>query len=79
MNVKKMSGYRGSEQVTNTSGKTSIHENSGATGGAVGNESVSMNPNLWTVINYWIALPEVVKTGILALVHAANVKSSADD
>jgi hypothetical protein len=71
----------GLEQLLETSGKTQIctqgGAGSGALSGAVGSGSFpQFEPRLTLLIEAWDTLPEVVRSGIVAMVDSVNTDLS---
>ena len=62
----------GLEPATRSTGNNAIQGRGGAECGAVGAQSALMVPDLQAIIKAWPELPDAVKAGILAMVHAAG-------
>jgi hypothetical protein len=57
--------------------KSEHFETDDAQTGAFGTQKAPFDPHLATVVDAWPTLPEVIKTGILAMVRAAATKAEA--
>ena len=71
-----MSGEDRIRTVAEKAGEVSQFHSGGAESGAVGAETVPVDPDLQAVIERWPDLPDVVKVDIVAMVRAAKSKAS---
>jgi hypothetical protein len=70
----KMAGT-GLELPQDSSGNSTIANQSGADSGAPGAQNGAIAPDLAAVVEAWPGLPEAIKTGILVMVRAAGEAS----
>ena len=63
---------RGLEQPLLSPGKSPVPVQGGAESGAVGAQSTLVDADLRAIIEAWPELPDAVKAGILAMIHAAE-------
>ena len=69
-------GDIGLEPPPKTSGKTAVSEGGGAESGAVGARNRGVDGELAAVVTAWADLPDAVRVGILAMVHASTGNES---
>ena len=62
----------GVEHPAQTSGKTPVSETGGAECGAQRAPEGQFEPDLQRLIDAWAALPDALKTGIMAMVSTAS-------
>jgi hypothetical protein len=63
----------GFELSQDSSGNSTISDQSGAESGALGAQNGPDYPDLAEVAQAWPSLPEAIKAGILAMIRAADI------
>lgn len=63
---------RGVEQQADSTGKSTVRNQSGAESGALGAQNAPADPDLARVVAAWPRLPEPMRRAILALIDAAG-------